>query len=149
MNLENTKNIHSVLIIEVLGSPKEFVNETLKDLIEKIKQEKGVHIVESKINEPKEIKEKKNFYTNFAEVEIKTDTILNLAILMFKYMPAHIEVIEPENVNLTNNAVNDILNELVRRLHGYDNLARVFQFEKKQMLEEIQKLKEKKPKKKN
>ncbi len=45
-------------------------------------------------------------------------------------MPAHIEIIHPELIALTNNGWNDILNELTRRLHGYDEIARVIQVEK-------------------
>ena len=56
---ENTKKIHSLLIIDVMGAPKEYLNETLKNIIESIKKEKGVKILESHINEPKEIEEKK------------------------------------------------------------------------------------------
>ena len=73
---------------------------------------------------------KKGFYTTFAEIEVEVEEILYLAILMFKYMPAHIEIVEPELIVLTNNGWNDILNELTRRLHGYDEVARVLQVEK-------------------
>ena len=45
-------------------------------------------------------------------------------------MPAHIEIIEPEMIVLTNSGWNDVLNELTRRLHGYDEVARVLQIEK-------------------
>jgi len=36
----------------------------------------------------------------------------------------------PELIALTNNGWNDVLNELTRRLHGYDEIARVLQIEK-------------------
>jgi len=49
---------------------------------------------------------------------------------MFKYMPANIEIIYPEGIMLTNTGWNDILNELSRRLHGYDEIARIAQVEK-------------------
>jgi len=60
-------------------------------------------------------------------------------------MPAHIEIIEPELIVLANHGWNDILNELTRRLHGYDEVARVLQFQNAQMQ---QKLKELMPEKK-
>ncbi|MBU2053251.1 MAG: hypothetical protein KJ721_03335, partial [Nanoarchaeota archaeon] len=56
--------------------------------------------------------------------------VLNLVILLFKYMPAHIEIVSPELIALTNNGWGDILNELARRLHGYDEIARVMQVER-------------------
>ena len=137
---ENTKKIHSLLIIDVMGAPKEYLNETLKNIIESIKKEKGVKILESHINEPKEIEEKKGFFTNFSEIEVETDSISTLSLLMFRYMPAHLEVIYPEDIVLKNHVLNDVMNELVRRLHGYDNLARIFQYEKSQMIDEINRL---------
>ncbi len=150
-----TKNIVVVMIIEVIGRPPEHLTETLNDLIKKIDEEKGVVVKKKKINEPvlmkkeedssEKIKTKKqeDFYINFAEVEVEVEEILYLAILMFKYMPAHIEIVSPELIALTNNGWNDILNELTRRLHGYDEIARVMQVEReileknlREMLEE-------------
>ncbi|GAF76388.1 unnamed protein product [marine sediment metagenome] len=130
MSLNETKNIRAVMIIEVIGKPPEHLTETLNDLIKKIDEEKGVSVEEKKINEPALMKEQKDFYMSFAEVEVEVEQILHLAILMFKYMPAHIEIIHPESITLSNNGWNDILNELTRRLHGYDEVARVIQIEK-------------------
>jgi len=149
MSLDNkdmgTKNIRAVMIIEVIGRPPEHLTETLNSLIEKIDGEKGVSVQNKKLNEPVLMKDQKDFYTSFAEIEVEVEEIFHLAILMFKYMPAHIEIISPELIALTNNGWNDIFNELTRRLHGYDEVARVIQAEKS-ILEK--KLKELMPKKK-
>jgi len=130
MNLTETKNIRVVMIIEVIGRPPEHLIETLNDLIKQIDEEKGVVVKEKKVNEPALMKDQKDFYTSFAEIEVEVEEILDLAMLMFKYMPAHIEIISPELIALTNNGWNDILNELTRRLHGYDEIARIIQTEK-------------------
>jgi len=45
-------------------------------------------------------------------------------------MPAHVEVVSPESLILTNNDYGDILSELTRRLHKYDEVVRVVQMEK-------------------
>jgi len=141
MEEENSKKIHSAIIIEVMGTPKEYIVETLEGIIKKIKEEKGVIVVESKIHEPVEVKDQKGIYSTFSEIEIKTKDVLELTMLMFKYMPSHVEIISPESIQLDNNFLNTLLNEIVRRLHGYDNLARIFEFEKGKLLEEIKKLK--------
>ncbi|MBU4069820.1 MAG: hypothetical protein KJ646_02460 [Nanoarchaeota archaeon] len=134
MSLNNkdreTKGLIAMMIIEVLGKPPEHLKETLEEIIKKIDAEKGVSVIFKKINEPVLMKEQKEFYTSFAEIEIEVEEILHLAILMFKYMPAHIEIISPELIALTNNGWNDVLNELTRRLHGYDEVARIIQVEK-------------------
>ena len=126
--------INSILIIEVLGRPKEHLIETLEGIIKQITEEKGVEFVEKKIHEPKEIEKQPGMFTTYAEIEINVESILHLTMLSFKYMPAHIEMIEPENVSLTNVDASELLNEITRRMHQYDEVARVIQMEK-QILE--------------
>ena len=128
--IEETKKINAILVFDIIGKPPEHLTETLNDIIKKIDEEKGVSVKGKKINEPVFMKDQKEFYTSFAEIEVEVEEILYLAMLMFKYMPAHVEVISPEVITLVNNGWNEIFNELVRRLHGYDEVARVIQMEK-------------------
>jgi len=130
MNSVETKDISVIFILEVLGRPKEHLTEALEKIIKELGDEKRVNVKSKKINEPVLMKDQKDFYTSFAEIEIEIEKILDLAILMFKYMPAHVEIIHPEIIALQNNDWNDILNELTRRLHGYDEVARIIQTEK-------------------
>ena len=144
MNSDETKNIRVLMILEVLGRPPEHLTETLENLIKQIDEEKGVTVKKKEIKEPLPMENKvgsldkggsekiktENFYTSFAEIELEIEEVMYLAMLMFKYMPAHIEIISPELIALTNNGWNEILNELTRRLHGYDEVARVLQVEK-------------------
>jgi len=130
MNLDDTKGLTAMMIIEVLGRPKEHLTETLNEIVKQISEEKGVNVKEKRIKEPELMKDQKDFYTSFVDIEVEVDEILKLVILMFKYMPAHIEIIHPELVALTNTSWNDVLNELSRRLHGYDEMARIVQVEK-------------------
>jgi len=130
MSSDETKGIKAVMIIEVVGKPPEHLTETLNGLIKQIDAEKGVEVVAKKLKEPVEMEKEKGFYTSYAEVEVEVKDIFQIVILMFKYMPAHIDIISPELVAISNNGWNDILNELVRRLHGYDEVARVIQSEK-------------------
>lgn len=127
---EETKGIRAIMIIEIIGRPPEHLTESLNKIIDQLDEEKGVDVIEKKINEPTLMKDQKDFYMTFAEIEMEVDEILSLAILMFKYMPAHIEIISPELLVLSNNGWNDVLNELTRILHGYDEVARVIQMEK-------------------
>jgi hypothetical protein len=129
-----------IMILDIIGRPPEHLVESLEKIIEEMGKEKGVTLKSKQIKEPVPIKDQKDFYTTFAEIEVEVDEILYLAILMFKYMPAHIEIIQPELIALSNNGFNDILNELTRRLHGYDEIARIMQIEKQILLKKIQEL---------
>jgi hypothetical protein len=130
LDYKETKGIRAIMIIEVIGRPPEHLTQTLNDLITKIDEEKGVVVKEKNVNVPSLMKDQKDFYTSFAEIEVEVEEIFGLVILMFKYMPAHIEILSPELIALTNNGWNDILNELVQKLHGYDEIARIIQTEK-------------------
>lgn len=136
---ENEKSVKAMMIIEILGKPAEHVVETLENMIKQIDEEKGVQVVNKKISDPKKIEPKEGekklpegqeFYSAFAEIEVEVEEVFLLSALMFKYMPAHIDVISPENLTISNNDWNSIFNELVRKLHGYDEIARVIQIEK-------------------
>ncbi len=128
--MEETKGIKAILILEVLGKPAEHLTETLGELIGKMDAEPNVSVISKKINEPVLMKDRTDFYTNFAEIEVEVEEIVQLVMLMFKYMPANVEVISPELIVLENNGWNEVLNELIRKLHGYEEIARIIQIEK-------------------
>lgn len=131
MSLDEEDKIKAVFMLEILGRPPEHITETLKDIIEnRMKKEKGVVVKNYKINEPVLIKDQKDLYTNFAEIEIEFENTLALLFMSFAYMPAHIEIMHPEKLKITNNELSSIVNELTRKLHGYEEIVRIVQAEK-------------------
>lgn len=146
---EGGEGIRAMLILDIIGRPPQYLVETLEKVAEEMGKEKGVKITGKNIKEPTVMKDNKEFYTTFSEIEVEVEDILYLAILMFKYMPAHIEVISPETISLSNNGWGDILSELVRRLHSYDEVARILQIERQELLKKIQELSGKQPEKTN
>jgi hypothetical protein len=129
MDLTN-KKIRAVFILEAIGHPPEYLTEALTGIVKSMGEEKGVRIVESKLNPPVQMKNQKEFYTSFAEVEVEVEQVLSIAILMFKYMPAHVEIISPEHLAISNSEMGDLFSEVTRRLHGYEEIARIMQNEK-------------------
>ncbi len=144
MNLKNknseTRGIRAVLILEMVGRPASHLTETMEKIIQEMEKEKGVEIISKEIKEPVEIKENKEFFSTFCEIEVEVKEIAYLAILLFKYMPAHIEILEPELIALTNNGWGDILNEIARRLHSYDEVARILQFRNAELEKKLSEL---------
>ena len=135
MSSDEKPKIRVIMMLEVIGKPPEHLIAALEDLIKNLDEEKGISVQKKDIKEPKPIEPKEgappsDFYTTFAEVELELEEISSLAYLMFRYMPAHLEIISPESISLTNNRWNELFNELSRRLHGYDEVARVLQIEK-------------------
>ena len=143
---DETQKISAAMIFEILGKPPEHLTETLNFIIDSIGKEPGISVKKREIREPKELRdkiglaeasgsqfkvdEKNDLYLSFADIEIEADKISTLSAVVFKYMPAHIEIISPMNLQLANSDVNDIMNEIVGRLHQYDEVARVLQIEK-------------------
>ena len=148
MSLDETKKIGAVFILEAIGKPADHLTEVLKDIIKKFGEEKAVKVSESKVHESKEMKDQKGFYTNFAEIEFEVEKMLDLILLIYKYMPAHLEITHPENITLPNEDMNLALNELTRRLHGYDEIARIIQIEKKTLENKLKSVLEEKGEKK-
>ena len=62
-------------------------------------------------------------------------------------MPAHVEIIQPEIIALTNNKWTDLLTELTLKLHEYDESARILQTQKAILIKKIQELQPKKEEK--
>lgn len=142
MSSNKEEKIEAVVILEVIGRPPEHLTETLNKLADEIGKEKDTKIKNKKVNEPVLMKEQKDFYVSFIELELEVKEMVNIAIIIFKYMPAHIEIISPEKIEMKNNEWNEIFNETLRRLHAYDEVARVMQMEKdilEKRLKEIEK----------
>ncbi len=138
--MSSNERINAFLVLDIIGRPAKYLTETLEKLAEEMKEEKGVKVVSKNIREPVPMKENKEFFTTFAEIEVETDDMMYLAVLMFKYMPAHVEVISPEKIALPNTGWSEILSELTRRLHSYDEVARIVEAEKTVLMQKIQEL---------
>jgi hypothetical protein len=123
-------------ILEMLGRPKEHLEETLNKLVEVLGNEKGIKVTYKKVHDAKELENKdKNgnpvevtpenqLYTSFAEIEMDVDKLDTLIRITFKYMPAHVEIVSPEGFNINNFEVTGLLNEITARLHHYDAIAK-------------------------
>jgi len=133
--------IKSVIILEILGRPENYVKDSLNVILEKLKSEQGIKITDTKTAEPKKI-ENKDIFSSFAEVEFEADNLAVLINLMFRYMPSHIEIISPERIDMRNADLNSILNDLMLKLHRYDELAKILSIEKNILVKQIVQLKQ-------
>jgi hypothetical protein len=123
--------INAEIIIEILGRPKEHLVKTLEELIKQIDKEKGVKVENKRIHEPNPVKDKQDFFSTYAEIELELDELINLIMILFKYMPSNVEITYPEKLVFKNSDLSETLNEITRRLHKYDEVARILGAEKK------------------
>ncbi len=118
------EKIQASLIIEILGRPPEHVKESLATLVTKLGSEKGVKILNKQIHPPVPVKDSKDLFTTFAEIDLELDTLANYFGVLFAYMPSHIEITSPEKLAISNIDLNELANVLVQRLHNYDAIAK-------------------------
>ena len=111
-------------IIEIMGRPAKHVAGALKEHIEKIASEKGIEIIDKKLHEPKPVEETKNLFTTFAEIDAEFESLDELLMVLFTYMPSNIEIYSPEKMKIRADTFNSIINSIATRLHHYDAIAK-------------------------
>ena len=108
-------------IIEVLGKPKEHVENALKEYIEHIKQDSELVILNEEYSE---INEQGKLWSKFVELDLVIKGTKKLISFCFEYMPSSIEVVKPEHLVMTNPELSNFLNDLQARLHSVDMVVK-------------------------
>jgi len=113
--------LHCKAIIEMLGSPKEHLEKTLKGYIEKLKENKNTLVVSEEYAKPTEVQ---NLFSMFVELELLVKDTSELMFFCYDYMPSSIEVIEPAQLTYKVANFNAFLNDIMAKLHGLDKLVK-------------------------
>jgi len=137
-----TNKIKALFIFEILGKPPEHIKETISQLVDKLGELPGIKIDKKTVHEPKLLEDKnaKDLFTTFAEVEILGDNINNLIEIMFYAMPSHIEIIEPEELRISNCDISNLLSGLTVKLHRYDEIAKALTIERNILIGKLKEL---------
>lgn len=126
----SSEGIRFVAIIELLGSPKKYIEDTVKAFVERIKHNKDYKVLKAEISKPRKVKEKEvkkvdksaegDLFSTFAEVEIAVSKKAKLFDFCFEYMPSSVEVIEPMNVTFSANDLSAFLTDIQATIHKVD-----------------------------
>ncbi len=108
-------------IVEVLGKPKEHVENSIKEYIEHIKEDSELVVLKEEYSE---IKEQGKLWSKFVELELVIKGTAKLISFCFEYMPSSIEVLKPEQLTMTNHELSSFLNDLQARLHNVDMIVK-------------------------
>ena len=108
-------------IIEVLGKPKEHVENSIKEYVEHIKEDSELVVLKEEYSE---IKEQGKLWSKFVELDLVVKGTVKLIGFCFEYMPSSIEVLKPEHLILTNPELSSFLNDLQARLHNVDMIVK-------------------------
>lgn len=104
-------------VIEIVGTPKEHVEDTLRLVLKQLREEKGVDVLGGKVHEPKA---QGAFFSTFAELQVLVKDFTALINLCFSYMPSSVEVVEPASFKLVPLDLAHLFNDLLGRLHEID-----------------------------
>jgi len=138
-----TEKILCRAIVEVVGKPKEHVENAIKTVIDAAKEIKGLKIVKSDIEETKSLKDEKlskteekvqkaaggELFSTFAEIEFNASSVDVIASFCFDFLPSSLEIIEPENIELNIQEVSKLMNDLLSKIHNADIAVKRLNFE--------------------
>ena len=116
--MENS-NITAKVVLEILGSPKDHVEETMKIVI--IKAKESFKLLSEKTYETEEIE---GLWSTFSELEISFKSMDKMIGFCFDFMPSSIEIIEPLNFSLKCTDISNTMNDLLAKLHRYDMVVK-------------------------
>ncbi len=137
--------IRALFIFEILGRPPEHLKLALESFIEKLGNEKGVEVVEKKINEPHKLEGEKakkivgDWFITFTEVEVIIDNLNLLLNIILNSLPSSVEILEPSELRLKNFDLSSLLSDLTTKLHRYDEIAKASLMDNKQLATELEK----------
>lgn len=104
-------------VIEIVGTPREHVEDTLRLVLKQLREEKGVDVLGGKVHEPKA---QGAFFSTFAELQVLVKDFTTLINLCFSYMPSSVEIVEPASFKLAPVELARLFNDLLGRLHEID-----------------------------
>lgn len=118
-------------IIEMLGHPKEHIEDTMKKYVDKIEEDyKKIKLKEQYISEA-ELNEDKKLYSIFSELDLEITDIGELSWFCLDYLPSSIEIIEPSELKYDTRDFTHFLNDLLAKLHKIGNDLKTYNAQNK------------------
>ncbi len=111
-------------VIELLGKPKEHIQDTLQEYIAAIKKNPKYKILVEEIADPSKHGDTEDLWSVYVELEIKANETIDVLHFCFDYMPSVIEILEPQEITTTDVEFGSFLNDLQTRLHQIDMMAK-------------------------
>ena len=139
------EKIKALFVFEVMGRPPEHLKIALKDYIDKLGENKGVKVTRKEIHEPKPVEREgaEDLFTTFAEVEVVVEEVNLIFEITLNMLPAHVEILEPEDIKLKNFDLSAVASNLSIKLHKYDEVAKTITMERSILIKRCQEMQEK------
>ncbi|MBW2964096.1 hypothetical protein KY363_01430 [Candidatus Woesearchaeota archaeon] len=102
------------IIIEVLGAPKEHVEEAVQIVVDKVHHIKDADVISENTYEAEE---KGKLFVTFSELEIWFHNLDTLSNFLFEFTPSSVEIVQPQTLSLKANFVSGFLNDFLLKMH--------------------------------
>jgi hypothetical protein len=132
--------IHTM--IEIAGKPEEHVKETIDKIINIIKENKKLNILKKEISSidktevpsPSNPDQNVEIFSGFTELELELPNFDELIQFCFTFMPSSIEIIEPEELKISQGDLEASLGDLLGKLHENSRIIMEYQALKQQII---------------
>lgn len=124
-------------LVEVIGFPKEHVDETMGKVLANLKKEEGIKVLKEEIAPAEVVKEQ--MFASFVSVELSFESLKRLHHFCFFYLPSSIELLDANEVTMSASEFTGSMNDLLATLHQYNMVVSNLNAEN-----EVLKMKEKK-----
>jgi hypothetical protein len=135
------KKIICRITTEVIGSPKEHVEETLQKVLDQLPKEEGINILSEKKFDCQKMENNQSLWSTFADIEFETESFQKMLNICYDYTPSTIEILEPAGLDIDMNDINDFLNDFLSKIHKYAMVLKKLQAENIFMMKELKKIK--------
>jgi hypothetical protein len=116
MFLKKRESVQVRMFFELMGWPKEAINEHLKKIVDTLK--KRIKVTKEEYAEPEKIGEK--MYTSHVEFEAEIPTLRDLFIITLEFGPSVIELLDPPEVIVTAQDLQEILADISAKVTSMD-----------------------------
>ena len=106
------------IIIEILGNPKEHVENTIKIVLKKLEEEKDVDLTSYDLHPAKEQDDK--MFSSYAETEVLFKNFETLTRITFDYMPSSVEILKPSEFKIPSLEISNFVSDTLSLLHQID-----------------------------
>lgn len=114
--------LRALITFELVGKPREHIEQTLRAYLMNIKQDSRIGPISEEYADA--IATEDGLFSTFCEFEAVVKDLEVLTWLAINFMPASIEILEPERVNLEVRHITNWLNDLLAKLHEVSNVVR-------------------------
>lgn len=104
--------MHASIMIEVQSNDKEYATESLEKMIERMKKEKGLQIVDKEYSDIEEVEDDR--YGQSIEVEFIGHDYGILTRVALLYSPSYFEIHEPEEITIEVGEAQNILIDIAQ-----------------------------------